>query len=437
MQRMLDLRTVTEDLDGVRERLATRGEGGLASLDRVGELADKRRQTIAEVERLRAERNEASKAMASLDKKGDEFARTRASLKELGSKIKELDDYLDVVKGELTDLTLDLPNLPHESVPVGASEEDNPVVKTWGEERTYDFAPKGHDDLGTKLGIIDFERGARLSGARFAYLRGAGARLERGLINFMLDLHTTEHGCEELWPPALVRDTAMLGTGQLPKFKEDAFRVVRDYRDEDTAERVDLYLSPTAEVQITNFHAGEIFEPGDLPRAYTAYSACFRAEAGSYGKDTRGLIRQHQFDKVELVRFARPEEALDQLEVLTRSAETVLERLGLRYRRIELCTGDLGFGSQKTYDLEAWLPGQGLFREISSCSWFGDFQARRAKIRYRPEVGAKPKLVHTLNGSGLAVGRTLVAILEQYQQADGSVVVPEALRPYEIGRAHV
>ncbi len=427
---MLDARYVTDHLDEVRRRLATRGPAAAATLDRIAELASERREAITRVEALRAEKNEASAAMAKLDKKSAEFAERRASLKTLGDGIKELEAARERVESELDELILHVPNLPHESVPVGASEHDNVVVRTWGEPPKMAFAPKDHVELATSLAIVDFERAAKLSGARFNVLRGMGARLERALISFMLDLHTSEHGYEELWPPALVRDSAMRGTGQLPKFEKDAFKIVRHYEAEDTAERVELYLSPTAEVQLTNFHAEEIFEPGELPRAYTAYTPCFRAEAGSYGKDTRGMIRQHQFDKVELVHFCAPEEAPERLELLVGHAEEVLRRLGLAHRTVALCTADLGFGSQKTYDLEVWLPGQSAYREISSCSWFGDFQARRAQIRYRPEVGAKPRLAHTLNGSGLAIGRTLVAILEQYQQEDGSVIVPEALRSY-------
>ena len=307
------------------------------------------------------------------------------------------------------------------------------MVRTWGEKPPMSFEPRAHDDLGVALGILDFERAAKISGARFTVLRGAGARLERALISFMLDLHTDEHGYEELWPPAIVRDSALRGTGQLPKFAADVFSAVRQYAEDDQTERVQHYLSPTAEVQVTNFHADEIFEPGQLPHCYAAYSACFRSEAGSYGKDTRGLIRQHQFDKVELVHFCRPEEGEATLERLVGHAETVLQRLGLHYRVVQLCSGDMGFVAQKAYDLEVWLPAQGAYREISSCSWFGDFQSRRARIRYRPAAGEKPQLAHTLNGSGLALGRTLVAILEQYQREDGSVVVPEALRPYAGG----
>lgn len=426
---MLDLRFVTENLDDVRRRLATRGAA--SSLDRIQDLAKQRSEAITSVEAMRAERNEATSAMAKIaDKKSEEFAERRAAMKALGERIKQAESTRARVESELDELILEVPNLPHESVPAGESEADNPVLRTVGEPPRFDFEVKDHVALGTALGIVDFERAAKLSGARFNVLRGHGARLERALMSFMLDLHTGEHGYEELWPPALVRSSALQGTGQLPKFEADVFKVARDYEADDASERVELYLSPTAEVQITNFHADEIFEPGALPKAYTAYTPCFRSEAGSYGKDTRGLIRQHQFDKVELVHFCRPEDAEARLEALVGHAEEVLKRLGLAYRVVELCTGDLGFAAQKTYDIEVWLPGQSAYREISSCSWFGDFQARRAKIRYRPEVGEKPRIAHTLNGSGLAIGRTLVAVLEQNQQADGSVLIPEALRGY-------
>ncbi len=425
---MLDLRYVTENLEDVRARLATRGAQG--SLERLAALATQRSETISRAESMRAERNEASKAMASLDKKSPAFAERRDALRSLGDRIKEAESALERIEHELEELILDVPNIPHERTPIGASEHDNPVVRTFGEPQRFDFQAKDHVDIGTDLGILDLARATKITGARFGLLRGLGARLERALISFMLDLHTGEHGYEELWPPALVRDASLRGTGQLPKFEKDVFKVVRQYEAEDTAERVELYLSPTAEVQVTNFHADEIFEPGEVPRAYCAYTPCFRSEAGSYGRDTRGMIRQHQFDKVELVHFCRPEDAEQKLEELVRHAETVLVRLGLAHRVVALCTAELGFSAQKAYDIEVYLPGQSAYREISSCSWFGDFQARRAKIRYRPEASAKPRLVHTLNGSGLAVGRTLVAILEQNQQADGSVIVPEALRAY-------
>lgn len=428
---MLDLRYVTEHLGEVREQLESRGGAGLESLERIAELAKQRSAGLVETETLRQERNEASKAMASVaDKKSEEFAARRTELKELSGRIKELEGSLKQVEDELNELIAHLPNLPHESVPVGQSEADNPVARVWGEPPSYDFEPKDHHDLGVALGILDFERGVKISGARFTVLRGLGARLERALMNFMVDLHTGQHGYEEVWPPALVRDTSMFGTGQLPKFATDAFEASRHYEEDDDSERTKLYLSPTAEVQLTNLRANEILEADELPVRMTAFSPCFRAEAGSYGKDTRGLIRQHQFDKVELVHLCAPDDGLDEFERLTGAAEKVLQTLDLHYRVVELCTGDMGFGARKTYDLEVWLPGQDAYREISSCSWCGDFQARRAKIRYRPEPKAKPQHVHTLNGSGLAVGRTLVAVLEQGQQADGSVVIPEALRPY-------
>jgi seryl-tRNA synthetase len=432
---MLDLRWVTENLDEARAMLARRGPNAARSLDRIAELAPQRRHAITEVERLRAERNDASAAMAKIaDKKSAEFAEKRDSLRTLGDRIKELEATSARVEAELSELLLHVPNVPHESTPDGADETANVVVKTWGDRPALGFAPRDHHDLGVALGILDFARAAKISGARFTVLVGAGARLERALLQLMMDLHAQDHGYTELWPPAMVLASAMRGTGQLPKFADDMFRTQRaelgpDASPEEREANV-LYLAPTAEVPVTNFHADEIFEPGELPRAYCAYTPCFRAEAGTYGKDTRGLIRQHQFDKVELVRFCEPEQALEQLELLRGHAERVLEVLGLHYRTVQLCAGDLGNGARKCYDLEVWLPGQDAYREISSCSWFGDFQARRAKIRFRAEPKGKPQLAHTLNGSGLAIGRTLVAILEQGQQADGSVVIPPALRPY-------
>jgi seryl-tRNA synthetase len=319
-----------------------------------------------------------------------------------------------------------VPNIPDPSVPVGADERDNSVVRLWGERPTFGFKPKEHVELGTSLGLLDFERAAKLSGSRFAVLFGAAARLERALITFMLDLHTREHRYLEVLPPFIVKDDALFGTGQLPKFEADLFKLAKD----DPERAYDLYLIPTAEVPVTNLHAAEVLERADLPLAYVAFTPCFRSEAGSYGKDVRGLIRQHQFDKVELVRFSTPEDSDAQHELLTGHAEEVLRRLGLHYRVSLLCSGDMGFSSQKTYDLEVWLPGQGVFREISSCSNCGDFQARRAQIRFRHEPGGKTRLLHTINGSGLAVGRTLIAILETYQQSDGSIVVPKVLQPY-------
>ena len=425
---MLDLRFVVENLDEVRTQLARRGSIPEA-LDSIRERSDVRKKIIAELEQLRAKRNEVSAQMASVDKKSEEFAKVREAMKAVGDLIKTLEPRLKEIETELETLLLYLPNLPHETTPDGKDEHANVVVKTWGEKPSFAFVPKDHVDLGTGLGIVDFERAVKISGARFSVLQRAGSQLERSLMMFMLDTHTREHGYIEVWPPVLIKEASMRGTGQLPKFEKDAFQIAGGW-DGGEGETERLFLAPTAEVPVTNLHADEIFEATDLPRAYTAYTACFRSEAGSYGKDTRGLIRQHQFDKVELVRFVRPEDGPAELEKLTGHACTILEKLQLHYRVVSLCTGDLGNASRKTYDLEVWLPGQNAYREISSCSWFGEYQSRRAKIRYRPSPSDKPQLVHTLNGSGLAIGRTLVAILEQYQQADGSVIVPEVLRPY-------
>jgi len=377
---------------------------------------------------LQAERNTASDAMAKLAKSGDKagMAARRDELKALSETVKALEIDLAGVETQIEEILLSIPNVPHESVPDGQSEDKNVVVRTWGEKPSFAFEPKPHWELGEKLGILDFERAAKLSGARFSVLWGKGARLERALASFMLDLHTGEHGYTEVYPPYLVKAEALRGTGQLPKFEEDLFKTKRSDPNDPSA----LYLIPTAEVPVTNLHADEILEAAQLPLGYTAYTPCFRSEAGSYGRDVRGLIRQHQFDKVEIVRFAAPERSLAELEKLTLHAEEVLKRLNLHYRVVEHCAGDLGFAATKGYDLEVWLPSQSAYREISSCSTFGDFQARRAKIRYRPEPKGKPKLLHTLNGSGLAIGRTWVAILEQYQQADGSVLIPEVLRPF-------
>jgi seryl-tRNA synthetase len=429
---MLDVRFVVENLDAVRAALARRSPTDAALLDPVRALADERRQLIGRAQAKQAERNAASKAMASADKKSPEFAARRDELKALSTEVKDLEQQQTVLQARLDGELARIPNLPDETVPVGQSADDNEVVKVWGEPPKQDFEPKPHYDLGPALGILDFERATKLSGPRFVVEMGLGARLERALINFMLDLHTGEHGYTEVMPPVLVKDSTLFGTGQLPKFESDLFKTSKS----EDGKSYDLYLSPTAEVTLTNLHADEILEADQLPRALTAYTPCFRSEAGSYGKDVRGMIRQHQFNKVELVRICTPERSNDELEILTAHAEAVLERLGLHYRRVVLCTADLGFAAKKTYDLEVWLPGQQQYREISSCSNCGDFQARRAKIRYRPARGEKPQLVHTLNGSGLAVGRTVVAILEQYQQEDGTVLVPEVLRPY-VGRDRI
>ena len=379
---------------------------------------------MPEVEGLKREQNEAGEAVARAKKAGEDPSAVFAANKARGGRIRQLEAELATTEAQRDELLLTLPNLPHESVPVGKSSEDNVEVLRRGTTPAFSFAPKPHWDLGVALGILDFERATRMSGARFAVLMGAGARLGRALINFMIDLHTAEHGYREVEPPFLVNRQALTGTGNLPKFEQDLFKISGEW---------DLFLIPTAEVPLTNLHREEILDGRLLPLKYTAYTPCFRSEAGSYGADVRGLIRQHQFDKVELVKFTTPEQSHAELDSLTRDAETVLERLGLPYRRVLLCSGDMGFASAKTYDIEVWLPSQNTYREISSCSNTESFQARRAQIRFRPEGTGKAQLVHTLNGSGLAVGRTLIAILENYQQADGSVVVPEVLRPYMRG----
>lgn len=414
---MLDMKYIRENLEEAEQRLATRG--GTAYLEGFRGLDEKRRTILRENELLKAEKNSASEEIGKVKDKSlvqDKILKMR----EVSAKIKLLDDELKLVDDELSGLLLTIPNLPSPSTPLGGSENDNVQIRTWGEPGRFSFAPKPHWEIGEDLGILDFERGAKLTGARFTLSRGAGARLERALISFMLDLHTDQHGYEEVLTPFMVNRESMTATGQLPKFEEDLFRLVDP----------EFFLIPTAEVPVTNIHRGEILKKSDLPICYAAYSPCFRREAGSYGKDTRGLIRQHQFNKVELVKFTHPAESDGELERLTANAEKVLQLLELPYRVMALCSGDIGFSAAKTYDLEVWLPGQNNFREISSCSSFGDFQARRAGIRFREEEKSKPEFVHTINGSGLAVGRTLVAILENYQQEDGSVLIPAALRPY-------
>jgi seryl-tRNA synthetase len=422
---MLDLTYLRENLDTVERALRDRGAS--ASLDRFRELDAARRRTLVEVEQLKKARNEASKRIGQVVRSGGDAEPLKEEVRQVGEKIAGLEQTLQVAEADLQALLQELPNVPHSSVAVGRTAADNRVERTWGEKPAFDFGPRDHADVGTALGILDFERAAKMTGARFTLYMGEGARLERALIQFMLDLHTGEHGYTEVLPPFLVNAGALFGTGQLPKFEEDLFKV----------EPHGYYLIPTAEVPVTNIHAGEILEPGSLPLAYCAYTPCFRSEAGSYGKDVRGLIRQHQFNKVELVRFCEPGSSWDELELLTSHAEEVLRRLGLHYRVVSLCTGDLGFAAAKTYDLEVWMPAQGVYREISSCSNFTDFQARRAKIRYKPAPQAKTAHVHTLNGSGLAVGRTLVALLENCQEADGSVVVPRVLRPYMGGAERI
>ncbi|OGL59020.1 MAG: serine--tRNA ligase [Candidatus Tectomicrobia bacterium RIFCSPLOWO2_12_FULL_69_37] len=421
---MLDIRRIRSEAEAVARALARRGGGvDLAPLL----AADARRRgLIQEVESRVADSRKRSKQIGELKRKGAPESEIEAFLagnQRLAEEVKAREGSLAEAERAVEEMLLGIPNTPHESTPDGRTSEENVAVRTWGERPAFGFAPKAHDELGAALGILDMKRAAKIAGARFALYRGAGALLERALINFMLDLHTTEHGYTEWLPPFMVNRAAMTGTGQLPKFEQDLFRV-DDGR---------YFLIPTAEVPLTNIHREEVLDGAELPLKYAAYTPCFRSEAGSYGQDTRGIIRVHQFNKVELVKFARPETSYAELESLTRDAEAVLQRLGLPYRVSALCAGDLGFASAKTYDLEVWLPSQEAYREISSCSNFGDFQARRAQIRFRPGPGAKPEFVHTLNGSGLAVGRTVVAILENFQREDGSVAIPGALRPYMRG----
>jgi seryl-tRNA synthetase len=430
---MLDLRYVLENLTEARAALARRSPAAAQTLDAIGALAEERSRVIQRVQALREEKNAANADMAKLDKQSDAFKARRDSLKRISDESKELDVQERRVNQQLEEVLLGVPNLPDPNIPDGKSEADNVEVRRVGEVPRFDFKVKDHVELGLELGILDFERASKLSGARFSVLKGLGARLERALMMFMLDVHSNEHGYTEVWPPALVNDESLRGTGQLPKFGADLFRIAPDWQaaqtEKDEKPR-ELYLIPTAEVPLTNLHRDEILDAAALPIHYCAYTPCFRSEAGSHGRDTRGLIRQHQFDKVELVRFETPERAPEALEELVKHAETVLSKLGLAYRTVLLCAADLSASARRCYDIEVWLPGQDTYREISSCSWFGDYQARRARIRYRAKQGDKPQLLHTLNGSGLAIGRTLVAILEQYQNADGSVRVPAALVPY-------
>ena len=419
---MLDLNFVRENLPLVEEKLRQRGMDPAAVLKDFREVDTQRRQAITEAETSKAQRNKASEEIAKLKKSGQDASAAMAQTKELRERISGLEKTAGELDMRLRDILVGIPNLPHASVPVGLSADDNVEVRRWGTPPKFDFTPKAHWDLGPELGILDQERAVKLTGARFAVYWDLGARLERALANFMLDLHTGEHGYTEVLPPYLVNSESMYGTGQLPKFAADSFRVPHGDKD--------LWLIPTAEVPVTNLYRDEVLEQARLPISLTAYTPCFRSEAGSYGKDVRGIIRQHQFQKVEMVKFTRPEQSYDEHEKLTRNAEEVLQKLGLHYRVVTLCTGDMGAASAKTYDIEVWLPGQQLFREISSCSNFEAYQARRANIRYRPEGKNKSELVHTINGSGLAVGRTWVAIVENYQQSDGSVLIPEVLRPY-------
>ena len=415
---MLDVKFLREDLTRVKARLATRGTE--IDWDEFVSIDQQRRDALARIEKLKERKNRLSGEIGKVKKSGGDATVLMREVEEVSATIRKGEEPLAEIEARFENFMLTVPNLPEASVPVGRSAAENREVRHWGDPPQFDFPAKNHWDIGEELGILDFTRAAKIAGARFALYKDAGARLERALINFMIDLHTQRHGYREVLPPFLVNRDAMTGTGQLPKFEEDLFRVSEP----------DFFLIPTAEVPVTNIHREEILEREQLPILYVAYTPCFRREAGSYGQDVRGLIRQHQFNKVELVKFTEPEHSYEELEKLVADAETVLQQLQLPYRVVELCTGDLGFVAAKTYDLEVWLPGQSAFREISSCSNFEDFQARRAQIRYRKETKGKPIFVHTLNGSGLAVGRTFVAVLENYQQKDGRVVIPEVLRPY-------
>jgi seryl-tRNA synthetase len=418
---MLDLKTLRKRLPYIKERLALRGVE--INWDYFERIDAERLKLIEEVESLRRQLNEISEEIPLKKRKGEEVSDLLSQLRELSKRLKNLEQSLKEKEEELRAFLLRIPNLPHESVPIGEGPEQNREVRKWGEPPEFDFEPKPHWEIGERLGILDFARGAKLAGSRFTLYRGLGALLERALINFMLDLHIREHGYTEVLPPFLVKREVMEGTGQLPKFEDDLFKI----------EGLELFLIPTAEVPVTNIHREEILDERDLPLKYVSYTPCFRKEAGSYGKDVRGIIRQHQFNKVELVKITTPETSYEELESMVRDAEEVLRRLGLHYRVVELCTGDLGFSAAKTYDLEVWLPGLGEYKEISSLSNCEDFQARRAQIRFRRQGKKGTELVHTLNGSGLAVGRTVVAVLENYQQEDGSVLIPEVLRPYMYG----
>lgn len=415
------MKYLRNNLEDVKAKLQHRGED-LSELDKFGELDKKRRELISETENLKAKRNEVTKQISVLKKEKKDVDTAIQEMREVGDRITELDKELKDIEARLEHMLLSIPNIPHESVPIGEDEEDNVEVREWGATPSFSFEARPHWDIATALDILDFERAAKVTGSRFVFYKGLGARLERALFNFMIDLHADEHGYEEMLPPYMVNRASLTGTGQLPKFAEDAFHI----------DDWDYFLIPTSEVPVTNYYRDEILT--DLPKQYVAFSANFRSEAGSAGRDTRGLIRQHQFNKVELVHFTKPEDSYDTLETLTGHAERTLQLLGLPYRVMSMCTGDLGFTAAKKYDIEVWIPSQGTYREISSCSNFEDFQARRAGIRFRREAKGKPEFVHTLNGSGLAVGRTLAAILENYQQEDGSVIVPEVLRPYMRGK---
>ncbi|MCI2257183.1 serine--tRNA ligase [Domibacillus sp. PGB-M46] len=423
---MLDMKYLRTHFAEVKERLKFRGED-MSAFEDFEELEKKRRELLGQTEELKSKRNTVSQEVARLKKEKQDADALIKEMREVGEKIKELDTELRETEEKLEQLMLRMPNIPHESVPAGDSEEDNVEIRKWGSVPEFSFEAKPHWDLATDLDILDFERAGKVTGSRFTFYKGAGSKLERALISFMLDLHTEEHGYTEMMPPYMVNRGSMTGTGQLPKFEEDAFRI----------EAEDYFLIPTAEVPVTNYHRDEILNGEDLPIAYAAYSACFRSEAGSAGRDTRGLIRQHQFNKVEMVRFVKPEDSYAELEKLTGHAEKVLQLLGLPYRVLDMCSADLGFTAAKKYDIEVWLPSYNEYKEISSCSNFEGFQARRANIRFRREKNGKPEHVHTLNGSGLAIGRTVAALLENYQQEDGSILIPEVLRPYMGGKEKI
>ena len=416
---MLDIKRIREDFDGVKKAVESRGKGDFG-IDKVREYDVERRKLLAEVEQMKNQQSTSSRQIPVLKKEGKDTTELMAEMKQLSEKIKVLDGQVSEVEAKLRDALLNIPNTPYKDVQKGADDSDNVELRKWGEPRTFDFDEKAHWDIGTDLDILDFERATKIAGTRFTVYKGLGARLERAVINFMLNLHTEEHGFTEILPPFMVNRDAMIGTGQLPKFEDDMFHVPAK----------DFFLIPTAEVPVTNLRMNEIIDEAELPIYYTAYTPCFRKEAGSAGRDTRGLIRQHQFNKVEMVKFVKPETSYDELETLTAAAEDVLQKLEIPYRVVRLSTGDLGFSSAMTYDIEVWMPSYGRYVEISSCSNFENFQARRGNIRFRPAEKGKPEFVHTLNGSGLAVGRTVAAILENYQQADGSVVIPEALRGF-------
>ena len=422
---MLDLKFIRNNLETIAAMLTARNNS--LDLSEFKTLDSQRLALLGQVETLKNQRNTCSDSIAVMKKAKADASAEITAMRDVSRQIKELDAQVAEVENRLYEIVYLIPNLPHSSVPQGCSEEDNSFVREWGEKPELSFTPDAHWDIGEKLKILDFERGAKITGARFTLYRDMGAKLERALINFMLDQHTEEHGYTEVLPPFIVNQASMIGTGQLPKFADDLFKL----------EGLDYYLVPTAEVPVTNIFQNEILEDKELPSYFTAYTPCFRKEAGSHGRDTRGLIRQHQFNKVEMVKFSDPENSYEELEKLLVDAESILQALNLHYRVVNLCCGDLGFSASKTYDIEVWLPGQGVYREISSCSNFEDFQARRANIRYRPKTGGKTRFVHTLNGSGLAVGRTVVAILENYQQEDGSVIIPEVLRPYLKGREKI